>query len=65
LVAQPASPAGRLRADRRQTYPVTAIEATGQEREVLWRQMADLYKGYDGYAKKTTRKIPVVVLHRR
>ena len=49
----------------REIYPVTAIEATGEEREVLWRRMADMYKGYDRYAQKTTRKIPVVVLQRR
>jgi deazaflavin-dependent oxidoreductase (nitroreductase family) len=49
----------------RETYPVTAVQATGEEREVLWRRMADMYKGYDGYAQKTTRKIPVILLHRR
>jgi F420H(2)-dependent quinone reductase len=49
----------------RETYPVTAVEAAGEERERLWRRMADMYKGYDGYARKTTRRIPVVLLHRR
>jgi deazaflavin-dependent oxidoreductase (nitroreductase family) len=49
----------------RETYPVTAVEAVGEERERLWRRMADMYKGYDGYARKTTRKIPVVLLQRR
>jgi len=49
----------------RETYPVTAAETTGEERERLWRRMADMYKGYDGYAQKTTREIPVVVLQRR
>jgi deazaflavin-dependent oxidoreductase (nitroreductase family) len=49
----------------RQTYLVTAVETAGEERERLWRQMADMYKGYDGYARKTTRQIPVVVLQRR
>lgn len=49
----------------RQTYPVTAVETAGEERERLWRRMADMYKGYDAYTKKTTREIPVVVLHRR
>lgn len=49
----------------RQTYPVTAVEAAGEERERLWRRMADMYKGYDSYARKTTRTIPVVLLHRR
>lgn len=49
----------------RQTYLVTAVETAGEERERLWRQMADMYKGYDGYARKTTRQIPVAVLQRR
>jgi hypothetical protein len=31
----------------------------------LWRRMADMYKGYDRYAQKTSREIPVVVLQRR
>lgn len=48
-----------------QTYLVTASETVGEDRERLWRQMADMYKGYDGYARKTTRQIPVVVLQRR
>jgi len=49
----------------RQTYPVTAAETAGEDRERLWRRMADMYNGYNAYAKKTTRKIPVVVLQRR
>lgn len=48
-----------------QTYPVTAAATAGEERERLWRRMADMYKGYDAYAKKTTREIPVVVLSTR
>ena len=49
----------------RETYPVTAVETTGEDRERLWRRMADMYKGYDEYARKTTRKLPVVLLLRR
>jgi F420H(2)-dependent quinone reductase len=49
----------------RRSYPVMAIEIAGEDRERLWRQMADMYKGYDGYAQKTSRQLPVVVLHRR
>lgn len=49
----------------RETYPVRAVETTGEQRDLLWRRMADMYKGYDGYARKTTRKIPVVLLERR
>ena len=49
----------------RETFPVTAVEVAGDDREVLWRRMADMYRGYDRYAQKTTREIPVVALHRR
>jgi F420H(2)-dependent quinone reductase len=28
----------------------------------LWRQLADVFPGYDKYARKTSRRIPVVVL---
>jgi deazaflavin-dependent oxidoreductase (nitroreductase family) len=46
----------------RETHKVRAREAEGEERERLWRQMADVYPGYDRYAKRTRRRIPVVVL---
>ena len=41
---------------------VKARETEGDERERLWRQMADGYKGYDNYKQKTSRQIPVFVL---
>ena len=37
-------------------------DAEGDERERLWRALADVYPGYDRYAQKTSRRIPVVVL---
>jgi protein-S-isoprenylcysteine O-methyltransferase Ste14 len=43
---------------------VLAREAQGEERERLWRALANLYPGYDRYAQKTSRRIPVVVLER-
>jgi deazaflavin-dependent oxidoreductase (nitroreductase family) len=46
----------------RHTLPVRARDAQGEERERLWRALADLNPGFDGYAKKTSRRIPVVVL---
>jgi deazaflavin-dependent oxidoreductase (nitroreductase family) len=46
----------------RQTRQVRARDAQGEERERLWRALADLYPGYDKYAQKTNRQIPVVVL---
>jgi deazaflavin-dependent oxidoreductase (nitroreductase family) len=41
---------------------VTARETEGDERERLWRQMVDGYKGYESYKQKTSRQIPVFVL---
>jgi F420H(2)-dependent quinone reductase len=46
----------------RDTHEVRAHDAEGEERERLWRALADLYPGYDRYAQKTSRRIPVVVL---
>lgn len=46
----------------RDTRKVRARDAEGEERERLWRALADLYPGYDRYAQKTSRRIPVVVL---
>jgi F420H(2)-dependent quinone reductase len=45
-----------------ETRTVRAREAEGEERERLWRSLADLFPGYDKYAQKTSRRIPVVVL---
>ncbi|BCL78681.1 deazaflavin-dependent nitroreductase [Ktedonobacteria bacterium brp13] len=42
--------------------PVTAQEAEGTERERLWSIIADNYKQFVGYQKRTTRTIPVIVL---
>lgn len=46
----------------RRAQRVRARDAEGEERERLWRQLADVYAGYDRYAQKTDRRIPVVVL---
>jgi deazaflavin-dependent oxidoreductase (nitroreductase family) len=46
----------------RKKREVRARDAQGEERERLWRALADVYTGYDNYAKKTSRRIPVVVL---
>jgi deazaflavin-dependent oxidoreductase (nitroreductase family) len=44
---------------------VRARETEGEERERLWRAMADAQRGYDGYQQKTSRRIPVFVLEHR
>jgi deazaflavin-dependent oxidoreductase (nitroreductase family) len=46
----------------RETHRVRARDAQGEERERLWRALADLYPSYYMYARKTSRRIPVVVL---
>ena len=41
---------------------VRARDASGEERERLWRMMADAYPDYESYQRRTDRQIPVVVL---
>jgi deazaflavin-dependent oxidoreductase (nitroreductase family) len=43
-------------------YRVKARTAEGDERESLWRQLAEIYPPYDDYQAATDRQIPVVVL---
>lgn len=45
--------------------PVRARVATDEERERLWPKVVETYSGYAGYQKRTSRKIPLVVLERR
>jgi deazaflavin-dependent oxidoreductase (nitroreductase family) len=45
--------------------PVRASTAGGEDRERLWRLMAEEWPSYDEYQKKTDREIPVVVFSRR
>ena len=44
---------------------VSAEEVDGEEKERLWKRMAEMYPTYDDYQKKTKRKIPLLVLHPR
>lgn len=41
---------------------VRAHEASGDERERLWRRGLEVYPGYAAYARRAGRRIPVVVL---
>jgi F420H(2)-dependent quinone reductase len=42
---------------------VRAVEVTDpQEKSRLWKKMTDVYKGYDGYTRKTKRVLPLGVL---
>lgn len=44
----------------RRTY--TARQAEGDEREEIWSQAANMYSGYEKYAGRAGRKIPVMIL---
>ncbi len=44
-------------------YEVTARDATGDERERLWGELAEVYPPYNDYKKRAgNREIPVVIL---
>ena len=50
---------------RNEKRRVKAEEASGVERERLWRLVVGMYPGYEEFQRATTRKIPVVVLRPR
>jgi F420H(2)-dependent quinone reductase len=43
--------------------PVTAEILSGEEQEQAWQQVIAAAPQYAGYQKKTTRQIPVILLH--
>jgi len=45
-----------------ETRDVRARVAEGEERERSWRRQKEMNPGFGEYEKKTTRKIPVVIL---
>jgi deazaflavin-dependent oxidoreductase (nitroreductase family) len=51
----------QVKADR---FSARARTAEGDERERLWKRMAEIWPAYDDYRQKTDREIPVVVLER-
>ena len=46
-------------------FAVEPSVAEGDERERLWKLMAEVWPDYDDYAERTNREIPVVILSRR
>jgi len=51
----------QIKGDR---FAARARTAEGEERERLWRTMAEIWPPYDEYQRRTEREIPVVVLER-
>lgn len=43
-------------------FSARASTSKGEERQRLWRIMAQIWPDYDGYQKRTSREIPVVIL---
>jgi len=41
---------------------VRAEKAMGEERRRLWERLAGMYPAYEGYQRRTDRKIPIVHL---
>jgi deazaflavin-dependent oxidoreductase (nitroreductase family) len=47
-----------------ESFKVRATVATPEEKKSLWPKVVGNYKGYEGYQRKTSRDIPVVILTR-
>jgi hypothetical protein len=43
-------------------FVARAATARGEERDRLWRMMADLWPDYERYQRQASRTIPVVTL---
>jgi len=48
----------------RETVPVRARVATGEERHQIWERQKAFYPRFAKYEQQTTREIPVVILER-
>ena len=48
-----------------ETFDATATPVTGEERDRLYAQWAEMYPQFGEYQEKTTRTIPVIALERR
>lgn len=55
------NPQARIQVGAR-VVPVSARQAEGEERQRLWATIAENYKQFVGYQKRTTREIPVIML---
>lgn len=51
----------QIKGDR---FRATALIADAAEKSEMWPKMTEVWPAYDDYQKRTSREIPVVVLHR-
>lgn len=47
-----------------ETFPVEATEATGEDRDGLWRRLVEIRPGFASYETKTSRVFPMFRLRR-
>ena len=47
-----------------ETFEVRAREAEGEERERIWADRVAIAPGFRDYQRKTSRRIPVMILER-
>jgi deazaflavin-dependent oxidoreductase (nitroreductase family) len=47
----------------RQHFNVTAVQADPEQKKRLWARLVSLTPRYDGYQKRTSREIPMMILH--
>jgi hypothetical protein len=47
-----------------ETFQADAVEITGEERDLLWKQIVTAMPGFGDYERKTDRVIPLVALTR-
>jgi F420H(2)-dependent quinone reductase len=57
-----ANPEAHVRIGRN-TIKVRAVEADHEERNRLWPRFLREYPGYEDYRNRTSRQIPIVILH--
>ncbi|MET1231484.1 MAG: nitroreductase/quinone reductase family protein [Candidatus Limnocylindrales bacterium] len=60
-----AAPDTIIRLPSQPPRPVHAREAVDPERSSLWARFIDRYPQYQGYQRRTSRRIPVIVLEPR
>jgi len=64
LKAQPMASVEVATASGTETFQVRADEVRGEERERIWAERVAIAPGFQEYQRRTSRRIPVIVLER-
>ena len=64
LKAQPMASVEVATASGTETFQVRADEVQGEERERIWAERVAIAPGFQEYQRRTSRRIPVIVLER-